>query len=364
MRKICLLLALFMLAACGTVPITGRQQLSLLGDSEMNALGAREFKKIIRKNDVLKGTDDAELVQNVGRKLKNAVEAYFRQQGEAERLKGYKWEFKLIESDQINAFCLPGGKVAIYTGILDVTESEAGLAVVMGHEVAHAIANHGNERMSQSLLVQLTGAALGAALAKDDPKTQQAFAAAFGIGTSLAILLPFSRMHESEADRLGLIFMAMAGYDPREAPRFWRRMAAAKGGGGTLEFLSTHPSDATRIADLEREIGEAMQYARGDRQRGAPVADSRSPSEKTRDGFRSGKGGESDEGGSDDGRRNRRNKGDESDEADDDSEGGVDEEGGEDDEGGVDDEEEEDDEGGVDDEGGDDEGGVDEEEED
>lgn len=262
-RTVALLLSLLVLAACETVPITGRQQINLYGDQELSTMAAREYRDIIRESTVIRTGAKAQQVQKVGTKIKDAVTQYFRQNGEEARISGYRWEFNLLDEDEVNAFCLPGGKVAIYSGIMDVTQSEAGLAVVVGHEVAHAIANHGNERMSQSLLLEVTGAALSIALAGDDPAAQEVFSMAFGIGTSLAVALPFSRMHESEADRLGLIFMAMAGYDPHEAPRFWARMAAANDNDGTPEFLSTHPSDQTRIADLQSEIAEAMRHHRG-----------------------------------------------------------------------------------------------------
>ncbi|MBF0355742.1 MAG: M48 family metallopeptidase [Alphaproteobacteria bacterium] len=262
MRRILIASLLMLLAACETVPITGRQQISIHGAAEMNALGAREYRRIIDESDVVSGTREARLVSEVGNKIKNAVANYFSQNGQSDRLQGYRWEFRLIDDDEPNAFCLPGGKVAVYSGILDITQTEAGLAVVMGHEVAHAIANHGNERMSQTLLVDLAGAALSVAVADEDTTTQFALQSAFGFGSALGVLLPFSRLHESEADRLGLIFMAMAGYDPHEAPKFWRRMAAAKKeeGGEGFEFMSTHPSDETRVKDLENAIVEAMTY--------------------------------------------------------------------------------------------------------
>ncbi len=175
-------------------------------------------------------------------------------------LKNYKWEFNLVDSPDINAWCMPGGKVVVYTGILKVTKSETGLAVVMGHEIAHAIAKHGNERMSHGLLAQAGGLALSTAL-KDKPKeTQQLWMQAFGVGVQVAAILPYSRLQESESDRLGLIFMSMAGYDPNEAVSFWQRMSQEKGGKTPPEFLSTHPSDATRIRKIRETIPEAMQY--------------------------------------------------------------------------------------------------------
>jgi predicted Zn-dependent protease len=181
----------------------------------------------------------------------------------ASEIKNYKWEFNLIESEEVNAWCMPGGKVVFYTGILPVTQTEAGIAVVMGHEIAHAVAEHGNERMSQSLIAELGGIALSEAVKNEPAQTQQLWFAAYGLGATVGVLLPFSRTQESESDRLGLIFMAMAGYNPQEAVNFWKRMAAQKGGNAPPEFLSTHPADETRIKDLQNEIPEAMKYYKG-----------------------------------------------------------------------------------------------------
>ena len=200
------------------------------------------------------------MVKRVGVNIQRAVETYFAQNNLSKELKGYAWDFNLVESPEVNAWCMPGGKVVIYTGILPITQDETGLAVVMGHEIAHAIAQHGNERMSQGLLQQLGGVALSVAL-KDEPAlTQNLFMAAYGIGTTVGVMLPFGRKHESEADRLGLIFMSMAGYNPNAAVDFWTRMSAMKGGAQPPEFLSTHPSDATRIADIKKHLPEALKY--------------------------------------------------------------------------------------------------------
>lgn len=261
MKKLLVALSLLVLAACETVPITGRQQVSLVSDAEITSMAAREFRSFVRDSDVIKGTSEARMVAAVGRKIKGAVEEYFRRQGQGDRLAGYRWEFVLVDSEEVNAFCMPGGKVAVYSGILPIAKDEAGLAVVMGHEIAHAVANHGNERISQAMLAEAAGGALAAMLGDDgDSVGGTALQMAFGLGAEVGVLLPFSRLHESEADRLGLMFMAMAGYDPREAPKFWRRMAKGSGGGGGggLEFLSTHPSDETRVKDLQAAMAEAM----------------------------------------------------------------------------------------------------------
>ena len=200
------------------------------------------------------------MVKSVGGKIKSAVEKYMKSNNISDRLNGYKWEFNLVEDEQVNAWCMPGGKVVVYTGILPVTKDETGLAVVMGHEIAHAIAEHGNERMSQQLLQQAGAVGLMVATKEESAETQALWLSVYGVGTTIGFLFPYSRTHESEADHLGLIFMAMAGYDPHEAPEFWKRMAAGKQGGSLPEFLSTHPSDQTRINDITSWIPEAMKY--------------------------------------------------------------------------------------------------------
>ncbi len=254
------LVSLF-LASCSTVPITGRRQLSLIPDNEMLSMSFQEYDQFLKENTLSKNRRETQMVKTVGRRIQGAVEQYFADQNLSQELEGYEWEFNLVESDEINAWCMPGGKVVIYTGILPVTQDDTGLAVVMGHEIAHAIAKHGNERMSQGLLAQLGGIALQEALRNKPDTTRQVWMTAFGLGAQVGVLLPFSRLQESEADRLGLIFMAMAGYDPQYAVDFWERMAA-EGGAKPPEFLSTHPSDETRIRKIQDEIPEALQYYR------------------------------------------------------------------------------------------------------
>lgn len=248
-----------LIIACATVPITGRRQLSLVPASTINALSAQEYKTFLDSNKVSTDPVATATVKRVGRKIQGAVEAYFAQQNQSNRLRDYQWEFNLVADSQVNAWCMPGGKVVVYTGILPVTKDDAGLAVVMGHEIAHAIAQHGDERMSQGLLAQFGGMALEAALDKKPEQTKTLFMSAYGLGATVGLLLPYSRLQESEADRIGLIFMAMAGYDPHGSVDFWKRMAANKQG-GTPEFLSTHPSDETRIKNIESLIPEAMGY--------------------------------------------------------------------------------------------------------
>jgi predicted Zn-dependent protease len=246
-------------SGCSQVPVTGRNQLNLIPASTMLPMSDQQYDEFLQANKLSTNAEQTAMVRRVGTGIKGAVEQYFRDKGMSEQLKGYAWEFNLVESKDANAWCMPGGKVVIYTGILPVTRTEAGLAVVMGHEIAHAIAEHGNERMSQGLLTQLGGMALSEALSSKPQETQQLWMTAFGVGAQYGALLPFSRLQETEADRLGLIFMAMAGYNPEEAVTFWQRMAA-NSGGSPPEFMSTHPSDATRIANLQKNLPEARGY--------------------------------------------------------------------------------------------------------
>ena len=260
LKKLTLLASLTFLAACSTVPITGRRQLSLVSDNEINSLAANQYREVIAKGPLSSNSQQVAMVRTVGQRIKGAVEAYFRQQNASDQLAGYQWEFNVIQDDkQQNAWCMPGGKVAVYTGILPITQDENGLAVVMSHEIAHAVAKHGSERMSQGLVQQLGGQALSAALSSNAPATQQLALQAFGVGSQIG-LLKYGRNQESEADHLGLIFMAMAGYNPDGAITFWQRMEASSSGAAPPEFLSTHPSNGTRIADIERELPEARKY--------------------------------------------------------------------------------------------------------
>ena len=249
------------LVACATVPITGRKQLSLISDSEMQAMSFQQYDQVIAESKLSTDPEATAMIRRVGGRIQKAVEEYFRDHGMSGELKGYAWEFNLIESDQVNAWCMPGGKVAFYTGILPICRDDAGVAVVMGHEIAHAIAEHGKERMSHQMAVQMGGMALSEAIKTKPEETRAIYMSAFAVGTHFGAMLPYSRMHESEADHIGLIFMAMAGYDPREAPRFWERMSAS-GGGKPPEFMSTHPSDAPRIRQLNDRMAEALGYYR------------------------------------------------------------------------------------------------------
>jgi predicted Zn-dependent protease len=248
--------------SCQTVPITGRQQLSVIPSGTVLSMGVQSYSEYLSKHTVITDSEDARMVKRVGRRIQTAVEKYFSDHNMRDRLQGYEWEFNLIEDKGINAWCMPGGKVAVYTGILPIAKNETGVAVVMGHEISHAVARHGDERMSQGLIAQMGGMLLSEALSQKPKETSNLFMAAYGLGAQVGILLPYSRVQESEADRLGLIFMAMAGYDPREAVGFWQRMSEAKQGASPPEFLSTHPADATRIRNIEKLIPEAMTFYR------------------------------------------------------------------------------------------------------
>jgi len=246
------------LAACSTVPLTGRRQLNLANSQEIQTQSVQAYREFLKdpKNVVVSSGADAQRVKQVGSKIAAAIDRYLSQNGYANQY-NFTWEFNLVKSNDINAWCMPGGKVAVYTGILPVTQTEAGLATVMGHEIAHAIARHSEERYSQTLGAQALGGVVGAATGSEG------ISQLYGLGGQLA-LLKYGRSQESEADRLGLIFMAMAGYNPSNAVTFWQRMASAKqNNGATPEFLSTHPSDATRISDIQKRLPEAMKYYTG-----------------------------------------------------------------------------------------------------
>jgi predicted Zn-dependent protease len=249
------------LTSCRTVPITGRRQLYLLPQSQMLAMSLQSYQQLLAESRL---SDDARAVaevREVGGRIAAAAEAFMRENGLAGDLKYYQWEFNLIDDAKtVNAFCMPGGKVAVYTGILPVTRDATGLAVVLGHEVGHAIASHGDERMSQLLLVQLGGMTLSLALKERPEQTRQLLLAAYGLGANVGVILPYSRSHESEADRIGLILMARAGYDPADAVPFWERMEQQAGGNAPPEFLSTHPATGRRIENLRKDLPEARKY--------------------------------------------------------------------------------------------------------
>jgi predicted Zn-dependent protease len=255
------LLMTIICTSCDTVPITGRSQLNFIPDSTMNQMADEEYKKVLAESKKSTDAEQTAMVQRIGTRIADAVERYCRDNGMAGNVAGYKWEFNLLEDKQVNAWAMPGGKVVVYTGILPITQNETGLAVVMAHEVAHAIARHGSERMSQGLVAQMGGMALSEAISSQPSATQDLFMQSYGVAANVGFMLPYSRLHESEADRLGLIFMAMAGYNPEAAVDFWQRMASQPGNAQKPpEFLSTHPSDQTRIANIKSLLPEAMRY--------------------------------------------------------------------------------------------------------
>jgi len=246
--------------ACASVAVTGRKQLSLVSNAEIIPMSSQEYAEVIKKGPISTNQEQTQMVKKVGVKIQKAVEEYMASKGLSSELSGFAWEFNLIDDPKtVNAWCMPGGKVAFYTGIMPVCKDETGVAIVMGHEVAHAIANHGRERMSQQMVAQYGLATIGELLGQNPTAGQQLLMQAVGAGTNLGIL-KYSRDQESEADHIGLIFMTMAGYDPNQAPVFWERMASMSGGSEPMEFLSTHPSHATRIQDLKGWIPEALTY--------------------------------------------------------------------------------------------------------
>jgi len=254
------LIIVFVISACSRVLISNRRQLNLIPNSSMLQMSFDQYGQFLEDNIISADQENTAAVKRVGKNIQKAVEQYFTENGLEGDLKNYDWEFNLVESNEVNAWCMPGGKVVFYTGILPLTKDENGIAVIMGHEIAHAIAEHGNERMSQGLMAQLGGVALAVAVNEKPEETQQLWMSAFGAGAQLGVLLPFSRLHESEADHLGLIFMSMAGYNPNHAISFWKRMAEMKGGQAPPEFMSTHPSDENRIAEIEKLIPKALKY--------------------------------------------------------------------------------------------------------
>ncbi len=258
--KACVIATLLTFFSCAPVPLTERKGLHLVSESELFSLSLQQYRELLNKSKLSRDPEKVQMVKGVGQRIAKASEEVLRSYGMESEIKNYRWEFNLIEDDKmVNAFCMSGGKVGVYTGILPVAQNETGLAVVMGHEVAHAIAKHGNERVSQGLLAQLGGVALSTALSKNPSATNQIFMAAYGVGANVGVLLPYSRLHESEADRIGLILMAKAGYDPRESVPFWKRMNE-KGGSRPPEFLSTHPAPESRIRQIQDLIPEAMKY--------------------------------------------------------------------------------------------------------
>jgi predicted Zn-dependent protease len=264
MKKFPLLLSLFSLAlllSCATNPITGKRTLNFVSNSELFPSSFQQYGTFLKENKVISGTADAKRVETVGMKIKVAAEKYLTSLGQSEYLNDYRWEYKLVDSKEVNAWCMPGGKIVVYSGILPITKNDAGLATVMGHEVSHALANHGAQRMSASQLQGLGAVGVAVATGNQSEEKQKMWQQYYGIGSQVGVMLPYSRSHETEADKIGLTLMAIAGYNPEDAIAFWTRMSANSNGQAPPEFLSSHPSDATRIANLKAMIPEAKATA-------------------------------------------------------------------------------------------------------
>ena len=259
-RVLTILMLLTILSiSCSNVPLTGRKQFTAIPSSQMLELSADSYSQVLGENKLSANRQYVDAVNRVGVKVTAAVEQYMKLQGLEARIVGFDWQYNVLVSEELNAWCMPGGQIAFYEGILPVCGGDEGIAVVMGHEIAHAIAKHGNERMSQQLVINMGGIALSEAMQTQKEETQQLALLAFGVGSQLGVQLPYSRTHELEADELGLYFMAMAGYDPQTAPGFWEKMEAG-GGERPPEFLSTHPDPSNRISNLKRVMPKALEY--------------------------------------------------------------------------------------------------------
>jgi predicted Zn-dependent protease len=260
-KQITLLVAIGLLFSCATNPLTGKKSLNFVSNSELFPSSFQQYGAFLKENKVISGTTDSKRVEDVGMRIRAAAEKYLNSIGQTQYLKDYRWEYKLVESKDVNAWCMPGGKIVVYSGILPVTKDNTGLATVMGHEVAHALANHGAQRMSASQLEQFGAVGVSLATGGQSAEKQQMWQQYYGLGSQLGVMLPLSRNHETEADKIGLTLMAIAGYNPDEAIVFWQRMASKSSGQAQPEFMSTHPSDATRIANLKTLIPEAKATA-------------------------------------------------------------------------------------------------------
>lgn len=252
---------LLLVAACTKNPFTGKSDLNFVSNDQIFPAAFQQYDQFLKENKVIKGTADANRVVTVGQKIKAAAEKYLNAKGFQGYLADYQWEYNLVDSKEVNAWCMPGGKIVVYSGILPITKDEAGLATVMGHEVAHALLNHGAQRMSAAQVQQLGAVGVSVAASGQSAETQQILQQAYGIGSEVGGMLPFSRKHETEADEVGLTLMAIAGYNPDKAVEFWQRMEANSGGGAPPEFLSTHPAGSTRISHIKELIPTAKAEA-------------------------------------------------------------------------------------------------------
>lgn len=247
------------LISCSQVPVTGRSQMNLIDPERMKATSTQQYEEFLENHKVVKSTEKARQLKDIGQSIAKGTEQYLRNNGYGERVASFDWEFNLVKDSSANAFCMAGGKVVFYSGILPICKDEKGIAVVMAHEIAHAVARHGNERMSQMLAARLGGIALETALAEKPRHTRNLWMRAYGLGTQVGFLLPYSRTHEAEADQMGLYFMAISGYNPRAAVNFWQRMKDKKGK-NPPEFLSTHPNHDTRISEIKAHLDEAQKF--------------------------------------------------------------------------------------------------------
>lgn len=256
-----LLLTVILVVSCKTSPFTGKKTLNFISNDNLFPLAFQQYDQFLANNKVLTGTPDANMVKNIGEKIAVAADRYLTAKGYPGYLKDYKWEYNLVEDDAVNAWAMPGGKIVVYTGILPITQSETGLAMVMGHELAHALADHGAQRMSAAQAQQIGAVGVAVAASGQSAQNQQAIMQYYGIGSTLAGTLPFSRKHETEADEIGIVLAAIAGYDPYEASKLWERMKAASGGEAPPEIMSTHPSNDSRIANLKAKAPFAVKEA-------------------------------------------------------------------------------------------------------
>lgn len=247
--------------SCATNPITGKKSLNFVSNSELFPSSFQQYGTFLKENKVISGTVDAKRVETVGMRIRAAAEKYLTYLGQSQYLNDYRWEYKLVDSKEVNAWCMPGGKIVVYSGILPIAKDDAGLATIIGHEVSHALANHGAQRMSAAELQQLGAVGIAVATGNKSAENQQMWQQYYGIGSQVGVMLPFSRSHETEADKIGLTLMAIAGYNPDDSVIFWQRMAAQSAGQAPPQFLSTHPSDATRIANLKALIPQAKATA-------------------------------------------------------------------------------------------------------
>ena len=261
-KTISVIAVLLLVVACKTNPFTGEKNLNFVSNDQLFPASFQQYDQFLSENEVITGTAESQMIKRTGNKIETAAERYLNANGYQGFLEDFKWEYNLVKDDAVNAFAMPGGKIVFFTGILPVAETETGVAVVMAHEIAHALADHGAQRMSAAQLQQLGAVAGSVAVSGRSQETQQIFAQAYGLGTQLGVMLPFSRSHETEADRIGLTFMAIAGYDPYEAADLWRRMAAQSDGQAPPEFLSTHPANETRINNLQKWAPEAEAEAK------------------------------------------------------------------------------------------------------